>query len=70
MTGNGDPDDALPHDLEQALRSSRQAVASELGRQLNVEKGLAPIIQDSRAAGSRVTFGEYVRSRSQVLLRA
>jgi RNA polymerase sigma-70 factor (sigma-E family) len=70
MTGNGDLDDALPHALEQALRNSREAVTSELGSQLNVEKGLAAVIRDSHAAGSRVAFGEYVRSRSQALLRA
>ena len=70
MVDNRDVDDALPRDLERALRNSREALTSQLGGQLNVEKGLAAVIQDSHTVSSRVAFGEYVRSRSQALLRA
>jgi DNA-binding SARP family transcriptional activator len=49
MTRDGSPgDDALPSDLEQSLHDSHEALTSELGRKLNIESGLAAIIQDSR----------------------
>lgn len=69
MTGDRELDDALPHTLEQAMRNSREAVTSGLGRQLNVEEGLAAIVRDSQAVDSRVEFGEYVRSRGQALFQ-
>ena len=67
MTGSsGDSGDALPRDLEEALRDSREGVTSELSRQLDVENGLAAIFREGSAAGARATSGEKFRSRGEV----
>lgn len=77
MTRDDQPgEDALPRDLEQALRSSRAELESSVAGKLDLEAGLAAVLSRKPApappaanAAPGKSFEDYVQSRLEALYR-